>query len=69
MASTNKFIVYDPRPASKEEVENYHNSDYIDLLSRSVTPNHDQQPPGQNFMRQMIDNFNYVGDCPIFGDI
>jgi acetoin utilization deacetylase AcuC-like enzyme len=27
--------IYDPRPATKEELENYHDSDYIDFLSRS----------------------------------
>ena len=36
--------IYDPRPATKEELENYHDSDYIEFLSRSVTclPNHSQ---------------------------
>ena len=30
--------IYDPRPATKEELENYHDSDYIDFLSRFVNP-------------------------------
>ena len=30
--------IYDPRPATKEELESYHDSDYIDFLSRFVTP-------------------------------
>lgn len=30
--------IYDPRPATKEELENYHDSDYIDFLSKFVTP-------------------------------
>lgn len=29
--------IYDPRPATKEELENYHDRDYIEFLSRSVT--------------------------------
>ena len=29
--------IYDPRPATKEELESYHDSDYIDFLSRSVS--------------------------------
>ena len=28
--------IYDPRPATKEELEIYHDGDYIDFLSRSV---------------------------------
>ena len=30
--------IYDPRPATKEELESYHDSDYIEFLSRFVTP-------------------------------
>ena len=29
--------IYDPRPATKEELENYHDSDYIEFLSRFAT--------------------------------
>ena len=29
--------IYDPRPATKEELESYHDSDYIEFLSRFVT--------------------------------
>ena len=28
--------IYDPRPATQEELENYHDHDYIEFLSRSV---------------------------------
>ncbi|KAF9036865.1 hypothetical protein BJ165DRAFT_1506527 [Panaeolus papilionaceus] len=54
--------IYDPRPATREELLNYHDSDYIDFLSR-VTPQN------QASMKQMIDNFNCVEDCPIFADM
>ena len=29
--------IYDPRPATKEELENYHDHDYIEFLSKFVT--------------------------------
>ncbi|KAF9557197.1 hypothetical protein CPC08DRAFT_693545 [Agrocybe pediades] len=54
--------IYDPRPATQEELENYHDHDYIDFLSR-VTPQN------QNAMKSMIDSFNCVEDCPIFADM
>jgi acetoin utilization deacetylase AcuC-like enzyme len=28
--------IYDPRPATQEELENYHDHDYIEFLSRFV---------------------------------
>jgi acetoin utilization deacetylase AcuC-like enzyme len=31
--------IYNPRPATKEELEMYHDHDYIDFLSRSVLSN------------------------------
>ncbi|KAG6918651.1 transcriptional activator that enhances pseudohyphal growth [Tephrocybe rancida] len=54
--------IYDPRPATQSELEAYHDHDYIDFLSR-VTPGNQAQ------MRQMIDIFNCVEDCPIFADM
>jgi len=43
--------IYDPRPATQEELEMYHDHDYIDFLSRSAysdinvmnSPNYDQR--------------------------
>ena len=73
--------IYDPRPATKEELENYHDSDYIDFLSRFVKPRIMLKqspktnlllrvtPHNQSSMRQMIDNYNCVEDCPIFADM
>ncbi|EFI28465.1 histone deacetylase-3 [Coprinopsis cinerea okayama7 len=54
--------IYDPRPATQEELENYHDHDYIEFLSR-VTPQK------QDEMRSMIEAFNCVEDCPIFADL
>ncbi|KAF9464546.1 hypothetical protein BDZ94DRAFT_1190820 [Collybia nuda] len=54
--------IYDPHPATQTELEAYHDHDYIEFLSR-VTPSN------QNQMRQMIDTFNCVEDCPIFSDM
>lgn len=73
--------IYDPRPATREELLNYHDSDYIDFLSRyavchscpasSWKPYHlfRVTPQNQASMKQMIDNFNCVEDCPIFADM
>ncbi|KAH9918342.1 uncharacterized protein BXZ73DRAFT_92199 [Epithele typhae] len=54
--------IYNPRPATQAEIEAYHDHDYIDFLSR-VTPHNQAQ------MKQMIDSFNCVEDCPIFADM
>ncbi|KAK2460687.1 hypothetical protein APHAL10511_007157 [Amanita phalloides] len=54
--------IYDPRPATQAELEMYHDHDYIDFLQR-VTPQN------QNEMKQMIDIFNCVEDCPIFSEM
>ncbi|KAF8232557.1 histone deacetylase [Tricholoma matsutake] len=54
--------VYDPRPATKAELEMYHDHDYIEFLSR-VTPGNQTQ------MRHLIDTFNCVEDCPIFAEV
>ncbi|RDB26247.1 Histone deacetylase phd1 [Hypsizygus marmoreus] len=54
--------IYDPRPATQAELEVYHDHDYIDFLSK-VTPGNQAQ------MKQQIEAFNCVEDCPIFADI
>ncbi|KAM6500976.1 hypothetical protein JOM56_003990 [Amanita muscaria] len=54
--------IYDPRPATQAELETYHDHDYIDFLQR-VTPQN------QGEMKQMIDVFNCVEDCPIFSEM
>ncbi|KAH9948138.1 hypothetical protein B0H21DRAFT_690669 [Amylocystis lapponica] len=54
--------IYNPRPATQAELEAYHDHDYIEFLSR-VTPQN------QGDMKQQIDNFNCVEDCPIFSDM
>nr|GAT54437.1 predicted protein [Mycena chlorophos] len=54
--------IYDVRAATQAELEAYHDHDYIDFLSK-VTPSN------QNEMRDMIDQFNCVEDCPIFADL
>ncbi|KIP07486.1 hypothetical protein PHLGIDRAFT_29985 [Phlebiopsis gigantea 11061_1 CR5-6] len=54
--------IYDPRPATQAELEAYHDHDYVDFLSR-VTPQN------QGKMKEMIDQFNCVEDCPIFSDM
>ncbi|KAI0355088.1 hypothetical protein OH77DRAFT_1480422 [Trametes cingulata] len=54
--------IYNPRPATQAELEAYHDHDYIEFLSR-VTPQNQAE------MKQMIDTFNCVEDCPIFADM
>ncbi|KAA1477719.1 hypothetical protein DENSPDRAFT_919227 [Dentipellis sp. KUC8613] len=54
--------IYNPRLATREELENYHDPDYIDFLSRVTPGNADQ-------MKHLIDSFNCVEDCPVFADI
>ncbi|KAL4065156.1 hypothetical protein V8B97DRAFT_1867705 [Scleroderma yunnanense] len=54
--------MYNPRPATQEELELYHDHDYVEFLSR-VTPNN------QHEMRHLIDTFNCVEDCPIFSEM
>ncbi|KAL0576264.1 histone deacetylase [Marasmius crinis-equi] len=54
--------IYDVRAATRAELESYHDTDYIDFLSR-VTPGNQQQ------MKDMIETFNCVEDCPIFADM
>ncbi|KAI0823909.1 histone deacetylase, partial [Trametes gibbosa] len=54
--------IYNPRAATQAELEAYHDHDYIEFLSR-VTPHN------QTEMKQMIDAFNCVEDCPVFSDM
>lgn len=51
---------YTPRAATKEELEWFHDSDYVDFLS-TVTPS---TPPSASFTR-----FNFADDCPVFDGI
>ncbi|TFY82234.1 hypothetical protein EWM64_g1786 [Hericium alpestre] len=54
--------IYNPRLATRAELEAYHDPDYIDFLSK-VTPGN------QDEMKHMIDTFNCVEDCPVFSDM
>ncbi|KAF8915836.1 hypothetical protein CPB85DRAFT_1217254 [Mucidula mucida] len=54
--------IYDVRRATREELEVYHDSDYIDFLSK-VTPQN------QNEVKDMLDKFNCGEDCPVFSDM
>ena len=49
--------VYSPRWATREELETFHDSDYLDFLS-TVKPS---TPPSAAFSR-----FNFADDCPVF---
>ena len=51
---------YTPRAATKEELEWFHDSDYVDFLS-TVTPT---TPLTSAFTR-----FNFADDCPVFDGI
>ncbi|KAJ3844980.1 hypothetical protein EV361DRAFT_49205 [Lentinula raphanica] len=54
--------IYDVRSATREELQAYHDSDYLDFLSK-VTP------ANQSEMRNLIEKFNCGEDCPIFADM
>ncbi|KAF9262899.1 hypothetical protein L218DRAFT_928502 [Marasmius fiardii PR-910] len=54
--------IYDVRAATRAELEAYHDSEYVDFLSR-VTPGN------QTEMKHMIETFNCGEDCPIFSDM
>jgi len=54
--------IYNPRLATREELETYHDPQYLDFLSK-VTPGN------QDDMKHLIDTFNCVEDCPIFADM
>lgn len=49
--------VYSPRWATREELESFHDSDYVDFL-KTVTPT---TPVSPAFAR-----FNFADDCPVF---
>lgn len=53
----NQMRCYTPRAATKEELEWFHDSDYVEFLS-SVTPS---TAPSAAFTR-----FNFADDCPVF---
>lgn len=55
-----KMKCFTPRAATKEELEWFHDSDYVDFLS-TVTPS---TPPSSSFTR-----FNFADDCPVFDGI
>ncbi|GAA5968812.1 hypothetical protein JCM3765_001273 [Sporobolomyces pararoseus] len=57
-----KMDMYAPRAATKEELSMFHDSDYVDFLSR-VTPENVQQ------FNQVLTRFNIGDDCPIFADM
>src|SRR5258708_35496185 len=74
--------IFDPRPATQDELEMYHDHDFIEFLSRYSSPgayfccSHSDTrpscrvtPQNQNQMRQMIETFNCVEDCPVFADL
>lgn len=54
--------IHNPRPATREELEVYHDPQYIDFLSKVTPMNQDE-------MKHLIDTFNCVEDCPIFADM
>ncbi|KAI0046916.1 hypothetical protein FA95DRAFT_1300781 [Auriscalpium vulgare] len=54
--------IYNPRPATRAELEVYHDPQYIEFLSK-VTPGN------QDEMKHLIDTFNCVEDCPVFADM
>lgn len=68
-----------PRPATKEELESYHDSDYIDFLSRyrrgeMVEYNETDtdirvSPTMETELKQSMEQFNCVEDCPIFAEM
>ncbi|KAH9029072.1 hypothetical protein EDB85DRAFT_2091152 [Lactarius pseudohatsudake] len=58
--------IHNPRPATREELEVYHDPQYIDFLSKQY---HRVTPMNQDEMKHLIDTFNCVEDCPIFADM
>ncbi|KAK4704637.1 histone deacetylase HOS2, partial [Phenoliferia sp. Uapishka_3] len=57
-----KMDMYQPRSATREELEAFHDEDYVDFLSR-VTPEN-----VRNFTN-VLSRFNVGDDCPIFSDM
>ncbi|GAA5978820.1 hypothetical protein JCM10908_004498 [Rhodotorula pacifica] len=54
--------MYQPRPASKDELEMFHDEDYVDFLAR-VTPDNVRH------FTSVLSRFNIGDDCPIFSDM
>lgn len=73
--------IYNPRLATREELEAYHDPQYIDFLSKQVCgfcPDLRTDrghcfcrvtPGNQDENKHLIDTFNCVEDCPIFADM
>ncbi|KAL7416069.1 hypothetical protein BDY24DRAFT_380929 [Mrakia frigida] len=57
-----RMDVYSPREATKDELEMFHDSDYVDFLSR-VTPS----APAS--LQAMFSRFNFGDDCPVFSGL
>ncbi|KAK4052999.1 histone deacetylase [Microbotryomycetes sp. JL221] len=57
-----KMDVFDPRAATAEELTQFHDSDYIDFLSR-VTPDNVSE------FTNVLNSFNVGDDCPIFSNM
>ncbi|GAA5865899.1 hypothetical protein JCM8547_005752 [Rhodosporidiobolus lusitaniae] len=57
-----KMDVFEPRSATKEELEAFHDEDYVDFLAR-VTPDNVRH------FTSVLSRFNIGDDCPIFGDM
>ncbi|GAA5833786.1 hypothetical protein JCM11251_005965 [Rhodosporidiobolus azoricus] len=56
-----KMDVFEPRAATKEELEAFHDEDYVDFLAR-VTPSNVRH------FTSLLSRFNIGDDCPIFAD-
>ncbi|GAA6039673.1 hypothetical protein JCM8097_001341 [Rhodosporidiobolus ruineniae] len=56
-----RMDVYEPRAATKEELEMFHDEDYVDFLAR-VTPDNVRH------FTSVLSRFNIGDDCPIFAD-
>ncbi|CDZ97332.1 histone deacetylase 3 [Phaffia rhodozyma] len=54
-----RMDVFAPRAATRDELEMFHDSDYVDFLSR-VTPS---APPS---LTTQFSKFNFGDDCPVF---
>ncbi|GAA5980918.1 hypothetical protein JCM11641_005484 [Rhodosporidiobolus odoratus] len=56
-----KLNVYEPRAATKDELEMFHDEDYVEFLAR-VTPDNVRH------FTSLLSRFNIGDDCPIFAD-
>ncbi|KPV75716.1 uncharacterized protein RHOBADRAFT_52750 [Rhodotorula graminis WP1] len=57
-----RMDVFQPRSATKEELEAFHDEDYVDFLAR-VTPDNVRH------FTSVLSRFNIGDDCPIFSDM